>query len=213
MKKLVMLSVLVIAQIASAQVAKKANLEVLNRETARTTIVKTKVYSELEAIKAGKVRLGAKPAVVNLLKGTFETSLKGVKSLTLAETNQLMSLAEMNPKEVLAEIARIASVAKSSTASAKEKAQAKKSLGLIIAGSLKMETLNTTGTISDAQRADAKTLVMTASKVAEFDYNAKAIEFSTRFENALRSGNTVENAVMKASDKKIALKDILNCAA
>ena len=67
------------------------------------------------------------------------------------------------------------------------------------------------GQVSATQVEAVKTLVEVSERVSTFDFNAQAKDFKTRFEDALLESKSVDESISKASDKKIKLKDDLNC--
>ncbi|AZZ38062.1 hypothetical protein CIK05_15050 [Bdellovibrio sp. qaytius] len=190
MKKLVILSILVVSQIALAQVKTTEASKPLTLEQARRVNIERRETKEyMDAVKAGKVTGKVKEALVKLL--TDATSKIGG-----IDSSNLELLSSTRP-EILDKVTQLISLTKSGTVEEKSKA----------AADLKM--------LSEASKYELnKENVEVLEKITEMsDYNEAAKSFKAELIKTLRLGKakSIEEAIKIASNGKITLEKIKEC--
>lgn len=190
MKKLVILTILVVSNIALAQVKAREATKPLTLEQARRVNIERKETKEyMEAARKGKVSAPIKAALVKLLADAT-AKIGGVDSTNLE------SLASTRP-EVLDKVTQLISISKTGTPEQKFKA----------ATDLKI--------LSEASKYTlTKENVEVLEKVTEMsDYNEAAKQFKAELIKTLRLGKakSIEEAIKIASNGKITLEKIKEC--
>lgn len=188
MKKLAILAILVVSNIALAQVREVT--KPLSLEQARRVNVERKETKDyMEAVRKGKVTAPIRQALVKLL--TDATSKIGG-----IDSTNLESLAAQRP-EVLDKVTQLISLSKAGTVEQKAKA----------ATDLKI--------LSEASKYElTKDSVELLEKITEMaDYNEAAKQFKAELIKTLRLGKakSIEEAIKIASNGKITLEKIKEC--
>lgn len=188
MKKLLILAILVVSNVALAQVRETS--KPLSLEQARRANVERKETKDyMEAAGKGKVTAPIKAALVKLL-GDATSKIGGVDSTNL-------ELLSSTRPEALDKITQLISLSKSGTVEQKSKA----------AVDLKM--------LSEASKYElTKENVEVLEKITEMsDYNEAAKSFKAELLKTLRLGKakSIEEAIKIASNGKITLEKIKEC--
>lgn len=190
MKKLVILAILAVSHIASAQIKATEATKPLTLEQARRVNVERKETKDyMEAVRKGKVTQPIRAALVKLL-GEATSKIGGIDSTNLE------SLAATRP-EVLDKVTQLISLSKAGTPEQKTKA----------AADLKI--------LSEASKYEmTKENVEVLEKITEMsDYNEAAKQFKAELIKTLRLGKarSIEEAIKIASNGKITLEKIKEC--
>ena len=190
MKKLVILAILVVSQIALAQFKATEVTKPLTLEQARRVNVERKETKDyMEAVRKGKVTQPIRAALVKLLSDAT-AKIGGIDSTNLE------SLAATRP-EVLDKVTQLISLSKSGSPEQKTKA----------AADLKI--------LSEASKYEmTKENVEVLEKITEMsDYNEAAKQFKAELIKTLRMGKarSIEEAIKIASNGKITLEKIKEC--
>ncbi|MCM2354969.1 MAG: hypothetical protein NDI63_15215 [Pseudobdellovibrio sp.] len=190
MKKLVILAILAVSHIASAQIKATEATKPLTLEQARRVNVERKETKDyMEAVRKGKVTQPIRAALVKLL-GEATSKIGGIDSTNLE------SLAATRP-EVLDKVTQLISLSKAGTPEQKTKA----------AADLKI--------LSEASKYEmTKENVEVLEKITEMsDYNEAAKQFKAELIKTLRMGKarSIEEAIKIASNGKITLEKIKEC--
>ncbi len=190
MKKLVILAILVVSQIALAQFKATEVTKPLTLEQARRVNVERKETKDyMEAVRKGKVTQPIRAALVKLLSEAT-AKIGGIDSTNLE------SLAATRP-EVLDKVTQLISLSKSGSPEQKTKA----------AADLKI--------LSEASKYEmTKENVEVLEKITEMsDYNEAAKQFKAELIKTLRMGKarSIEEAIKIASNGKITLEKIKEC--
>lgn len=188
MKKLVILAILVVSNIALAQKAKETKALTLE-QARRVNIERKETKDYMEAVRKGKVSAPIKAALVKLLTDAT-AKIGGIDSTNLE------SLASTRP-EVLDKVTQLISLSKAGTPEQKTKA----------AVDLKI--------LSEASKYElTKSNVEVLEKITEMsDYNEAAKQFKAELIKTLRLGKakSIEEAIKIASNGKITLEKIKEC--
>lgn len=190
MKKLVILAILVVSNIALAQFKATEVTKPLTLEQARRVNVERKETKDyMEAVRKGKVTQPIRAALVKLLSDAT-AKIGGIDSTNLE------SLASTRP-EVLDKVTQLISLSKSGSPEQKTKA----------AADLKI--------LSEASKYEmTKENVEVLEKITEMsDYNEAAKQFKAELIKTLRMGKarSIEEAIKIASNGKITLEKIKEC--
>ena len=190
MKKLVILAILVVSQIALAQFKATEVTKPLTLEQARRVNVERKETKDyMEAVRKGKVTQPIRAALVKLLSEAT-AKIGGIDSTNLE------SLAATRP-EVLDKVTQLIRLSKSGSPEQKTKA----------AADLKI--------LSEASKYEmTKENVEVLEKITEMsDYNEAAKQFKAELIKTLRmvKARSIEEAIKIASNGKITLEKIKEC--
>lgn len=191
MKKLVLIALLTLSQIALAapKTAAEASKPLTLEQARRVNLERKETKDYLEAVKSGKMTGEIKKALIKLL--TDSTAQIGG-----LDSSNLEMLASSRP-EVLDKVTQLISLSKNGSAEQKEKA----------ATDLKI--------LSEASKYDLTSEnVEVLEKVTEMaDYNQQAKEFKVELLKTLRLGKakSIEEAIKLASNGKITLEKIKEC--
>lgn len=187
MKKLVLLTILTLSQLAMAGL--KAETKVLNREASRAAVESALGEKKFqEAVKSGKLTAELKVSV-NSFVAEAGTRISGL------DVTGLTSLVEARP-EALIRITELLTETMNGTPAQKEKALL--DLQIIASGSALVR-----------DNSDAETL----EKVSAMpNYNKAAKDFKLALEKEMKLGGiTLAKAIEKASNGKITLEQIKSC--
>ena len=190
MKKLVILAILAVSNIALAQVkATEATKPLTLEQARRVNIERRETKDYMEAVRKGKVTQPIRAALVKLLSDAT-AKIGGIDSTNLE------SLAATRP-EILDKVTQLISLARSGAPEQKAKA----------ANDLKI--------LSEASKYEmTKENVEVLEKITEMsDYNEAAKQFKAELIKTLRLGKarSIEEAIKIASNGKITLEKIKEC--
>jgi hypothetical protein len=191
MKKLVLLALLVVSQVAFAapKTAAEASKPLTLEQARRANTERKEIKDYMDAAKAGKIAGKVKEALIKLL--TDSTSHIGG-----LDSSNLELLASTRP-EILDKVTQLISLSKNGTVEQKEKATSD------------LRILN------EASKYElTKENVESLEKITEMsDYNQAAKEFKAELIKVLRLGKakSIEEAVKIASNGKITLEKIKEC--
>lgn len=206
MKKLMLMSLLVIAQVSFAQRAKEVKR--LSYEQAREAVEKSSSLKFIEDAKSKGKDLKNDAVYKAKVTQLVELALKDVVTLEAGSSSKIAKLVDVAPKETLTAFARLNSIIKDKTSNANEKAAAKKSLELITKSAHTVEQLTATGKANTAQ---IEKVIKVSEKIAHLNLGEKSKSFVEKYEKALAEGKSIEDAVKIGFGGKHSLKDLLEC--
>ena len=219
MKKILVTAILVAGQLAIAAPTSR-----LNVNQARTRVEASKTYKDIVEARSKGMDLtdtsNAKNAeLAEKVMRVVKDNLRGIVEVKETDAASILKLLNINPKEILTEVARLSSIARDTSVSAKDKKMAEKSLELIVLASHTVNSMilssgrNAEQMRADAQKqSDAITKVVEISrKISELDFGTSSEAFIKKYETALMEGKSVEEAIRLASNGKFTEKELREC--
>ena len=121
------------------------------------------------AKKAGK-DIMRDPRMMDRIGKMMELTLKDVITLSGTQSNSLMKLIAINPRDIIAEGARLASIAKDPSSSAHEKATARKAISLIIKAAGTVDVIAVNAAAEARQQAKIAKIIEVSEKIASLEF-------------------------------------------
>jgi hypothetical protein len=175
---------------------------------ARERVQKSRTYEDI-------LKMQADPKMHNELMAKIEAvvklNLKDVVALDSVSQNGLVSMVNVNPLAALSEVARLSSIVKDPTVSAREKQMAQTTLRLMAASAKTISGVTRNKTEAAAQKAAVGRAIALSNKIAALSLSPAAKKFVESFERALREGKNPEEAVRVASNGKFTEKELREC--
>ena len=161
------------------------------------------------------MRLQADPSkhaeLMAKLERIVTINLNGVIAVDAVAKTSLMNLMNVNPREVLPEIARLSTTVKDPSVSAREKQIAQTTLRLMAEGARTISGVTRSAAEATAQRAAAVKVIELSNKIGALSASPSARKFVDAYEKALREGNNTEASVRIASKGKFTEKELREC--
>ena len=203
MKMLIVAGILIASQLVFAQR--------MTKPQATTRVERSATFREVDAAKKAGKEISADPRLMERIGKMLELTLKGVTTLSGTQNNNLIKLISISPKEVMAEVAYLASIAKDPAASPKEKARAAKGIALIAKAGHTVESLVLNSAQARAQEAKVAKIIEISEKISSLDFGQASKDFVAKYEKALAEGKSVSEAIRLASNGKFNEKQLREC--
>jgi hypothetical protein len=208
MKKLILVSLLLVSQLASAQ-----------REVKRLSVAEAKSRTKnaveyIEKLRGEGKSILTSPEVRKSVTKAIEEVVNKAAKLDAKQTEGLLKLIDISPADVLPELKRLASIVQAKESSAAEKSQAQKTIELMASADHTVPVSYRSAEQKVAAEAKVKEILQLSEKVAGIASGplaAKSADFVTKYEKALREGKSLEQAVSEASGGKFSLKELIDC--
>jgi len=208
MKKLIVFLTLVVSVVGFNASAAPEAVRRLTEGQARDRVEKSRTYEDI-------LRMQNDPKMRDQLMAKIEAvvklNLKDVVALDSVAQNSIINMVNVNPLAALTEVARLSSIVKDPTVSAREKQMAQMSLRLMASGSKSISGLPRSKAEANAQKAEVAKVIELSNKVADLSASPTAKKFVESYERALREGKNAEEAVRVASNGKFTEKDLREC--
>jgi hypothetical protein len=205
MKMLIVAGILIASQIALGQARRMTIVE------ARARVERSATFKEIEAARRAGKDIAADPRLMERINKMMDLTLKDVASLSGSQSNSLIKLLTISPKEVMAEVARLASIAKDPASSAKEKAMSATAISLIAKSAHTIRSLVRNSAEARAEEAKIAKIIEISSKISSLNFGQSSKSFVASYEKALAEGKTIEQAVRIASKGKFNEKQLREC--
>ena len=205
MKMLIVAGILIASQLVFAQARRMSPAE------ARTRIERSATFKEIDTAKRAGKDITADPRLMERVGRVMETTLKGVIELSGPQNTNLMKLVILSPRDVMAEVARLASIAKDPASSAQEKAMAVKTISLITKAAHTVPSLARNSAEAAAQQAKIAKIIEISEKISALDFGQASKSFVAKYERALAEGKSIEEAIKVASNGKFSEKQLREC--
>lgn len=203
--KLVLLFVMLIsAQFVQAQ-------RRMTTAEARTRVERSATYREIEAARSAGRDIARDAQLMVKVNRMLDVTLRDVVTLSAGDRTKLVKLINVSSLDVLAEVARLSSVAKDASASAGEKANARKALQLMVKAGHNVASLVRNSAEARAQQALVTKIIEISEKISNLNFGASSRDFAQRYERALTEGKTVDEAIRIASNGKFTERDLREC--
>lgn len=220
MKNFILAALIVLAQVTSfAAPGKAAPVVRLTHEQAVAAVEKTRIFKKLEEMRMGKKNATMDAKTMDLLHGALKLNLNFMNTLDAAKMNQLTTLVNASPLEVLSTIAIVASIAKDANSPQASKDQAVQIIDAMVLASdkyvkivEKQETAEKTERAVQEQVENAKTVAKVFEKVATLNF-PEANTFLAALKVQIPLHADFDAAVRAASNGKFGLKELLECLA
>lgn len=205
MKSLIILLTLVVSV---SSFAAPEPVRRLSAAEARTRVEKSRTYEEI-------LRMQKDPSkhaeLMARIEAVVKLNLKEVVTLDAVAQTGLVNLVNVHPLEVMSEVARLASIVKDPTVSAREKQMAQTGLRLMAQASRTVSGVYRNAAEMNTQKATAVKILQLSNKISELSMSPATKKFVEAYEKALREGNSVEQAVRIASKGKFTEKELREC--
>ena len=205
MKMLLVTGILIVSQFAFAQARRMTLPE------ARARVERSSTYKEIDEAKKSGKDISRDPRLMDRIGKMMELTLKDVVTLSGSQSNSLMKLIMINPRDVIAEGARLASIAKDPSSSAHEKATARKAIELIIKAAGTVDVIAVNAAAEARQQSKIAKILEVSEKIASLEFGQSSKTFVAKYERALEEGKSIEDAVRLASDGKFNEKQLRDC--
>ena len=202
---LIVAGILIASQLVFAQARRMSPAE------ARTRIERSATFKEIDTAKRAGKDITADPRLMERVGRVMETTLKGVIELSGPQNTNLMKLVILSPRDVMAEVARLASIAKDPASSAQEKAMAVKTISLITKAAHTVPSLARNSAEAAAQQAKIAKIIEISEKISALDFGQASKSFVAKYERALAEGKSIEEAIKVASNGKFSEKQLREC--
>ncbi len=205
MKMLIVAGILIASQIALGQARRMTIAE------ARTRVERSATFKEIDAAKKAGKEIAADPRLMERIGKMVDLTLKDVVSLSGSQNNSLIKMLTISPRDVMAEVARLSSIAKDPASSAQEKAMAAKSIALIAKAGHTVQSLVVNSAQARAQQAKIAKIIEISVKISGLNFGQASKSFVAKYEKALSEGKSVEEAIRLASNGKFNEKQLREC--
>lgn len=210
MKKMMIISLVLVSQMALAQKAAK-EIRRMTEAQAKTAVENSSTYKYIMDAKSKGKDITSDAIMRDRVSKAVEVVLKDVVVLETGASLKLVKMMDVSPKEVLSEITRLNSIIRDTTTSAADKATAKKTLRLIAKASGTVDPLAKNSSEARAEQAKVESIIKVSDKIAKLNLGEKSESFIKKYEKALAEGKSVEDAIKAAFSGKHTLKELLDC--
>jgi hypothetical protein len=211
MKKVILLSLVMISQISFAQRAPVREVKRMNITEARAQVEKLNIYKEVERVKASGKDFMTDVVLKDRVMKVVDASLKDVVVLSPTHKSNIAKLLNIDSLEVMSQLARLTSIAKHSGSSSAEKKAAAKTIELIAQASHTVDSFVLNEAAAKKEQAKIKEIVTVSEKIANLNLGEPSQKFTAKYEAALKNGKTVKQAIELASEGKFKIKELLDC--
>ncbi len=205
MKMLIVAGILIASQIALGQARRMTITE------ARTRVERSATFREIDAAKKAGKEIAADPRLMERIGKMLDLTLKDVVTLSGSQSNSLIKLLTISPRDVMAELARLSSIAKDPASSSQEKAMASKSISLIAKAGHTVQSLVVNSAQARAQQTKIAKIIEISEKISALNFGQASKSFVAKYEKALSEGKSIEEAIRIASNGKFNEKQLREC--
>lgn len=210
MKKMIVLAVLLISQLAFSAPGQPA-VRRLTTAQAREAVQNSPTYKMIEQMRREGKDVMNDPAMRERINKVLDVNLRNVVTLNAAHKGNLVKLLSISTLDVMSEVARLSSIAKDPTSTALQKQMAAKSLELMAKAGHTVNALVRNSAEAQRQQAAVKEIIEVSNKISALDFGAASKSFVEKYEKALTEGKSVEEAVRIASNGKFTKKELREC--
>ena len=207
MKSILLLVAIMISSQAFAVVG-EAPVRRMNAAESRARVESSRTLEDILKMQRDPNR---QAELLSKIDAVVKLNLKNVVSLDGVHQTALVKMVNIAPLEVLAEVARLASVAKDPTVSAKEKQMAISSLELMADAASNVSGITHNSAEAQAQKAKVIEIIEVSNKISALDFGNSSKQFVEKYQRALREGKSVKDAVKEASNGKFTEAELRDC--
>lgn len=211
MKKVILLSLVMISQMSFAQRAPVREVKRMNITEAKAQVEKLNIYKEVERVKATGRDIMTDVVLKDRVMKVVEASLKNVVELSPSHKSNVAKLLNIDAMEVMSQLARLTSIAKHPESSPAEKKAAAKTIELIAHAAHTVDSFVLNDAAAKVEQAKIKEIVTVSEKIANLNLGEQSQKFTAKYEAALKNGKTVKQAIELASEGKFKIKELLDC--
>ena len=210
MKNVLVVGLLILSQFAFAQVRE---VKTLTPVEAREAVERSSTYKMIEEMKRKGLDITSDRAMMDRVSKVLDLNLRGVVELSSGENLNLIKLLNVNTLDVMAEVARLSSIAKDPANASKPQAReaASTALRLMAKAGTTVKSLVLNSAEARTQAEAVKQIISISNKISSLDYGQASKSFIEKYEKALTEGKSVEEAIKIASNGKFTEKELREC--
>lgn len=204
MRSLIFIAIVLAAQFTLAQ-------RRMTMAEARTRVESSPTFRAIETARREGRDITRDAQLMNRVNRMLDTTLRDVMTLTASDKTKLAKLINTHAIEVLAEVGRLASIAKDPSTSAAEKQRMRKTLRLMIMASHSVSSLVVNSAQARAERQLVVKIIEVSRKAANLNFGTASADFVRRYEEALTNGKHIDEAIRIASNGRFTERDLREC--